>query len=88
MPKNVTLKDPIHGISASHGFTGEAMQVETEGFYTTNDGAKFIELVEMLSEHLLSSRLHTSTVDHLLFILNCKNEGVLYLNVASHSAAL
>jgi hypothetical protein len=80
MPKSLNLKDPIHGISASHGFNGEPIQVETEGFYTTNDGSKFIELVEMLSEHLLSSRLHTSTVDHLLFFLNRKNEGVLYLN--------
>jgi hypothetical protein len=80
MPKSLSLKDPIHGISASHGFTGEPMQVETEAFYTTNDGSKFIELVEMLSEHFLSSRLHTSTVDHLLFFLNRKNEGILYLN--------
>src|SRR5437870_5759768 len=83
MPKSLPLKDPIHGISASHGFHGEQMQVETEGFHTTNDGAKFIELVEMLSEHLLSSRLHTSTVDHLLFFLSRKNEGVLYLNELS-----
>lgn len=83
MPKNLTLKNPIHGISASHGFNGEPMQVETEGFYTTNDGAKFIELVEMLSEQVLSSRLHTSTVDHLLFFLNRRNEGVLYLNELS-----
>ena len=67
MPTNLSLKDPIHGISANHGSNGEPIQIETEGFYTTNEGSKFIELVEMFSEHLLLSRLHTSTVDHLLF---------------------
>ena len=74
MPTNLTLPNPIHGISASHGFNGEPIQVEKEGFYTTNHGGKFIEMVEMLSEFLLSPRLHTSTIDHLLFLLD---EGVV-----------
>ncbi len=83
MPRRLTLADPIHGISASHGFNGEPMQVETEGFYTTNHGSKFIELVEMLSEHLLLPRQRTSTIDHLLFILDRKNGGALFVNELS-----
>jgi len=80
MPTCLTLNDPIHAISASHGFQGELIEVETEGFYTTNDGGKFIDLLEMLSEHLRISRLHASSMDHLLFVLSRTNEAILYMN--------
>jgi hypothetical protein len=72
---------PIHGISLNLAFEGELCTLQTEGFYSTEDGGRFIDRLEEMSRCFLHRAGFTpSQIDHFLLILNKRNQATLYCN--------
>lgn len=85
MPYKIKLQRPLAGYAAASAKEGESVQVVFREFLTSEDGMKFIQRLEGISECLLPAlpsniTIIPSQIDHLFAHFNHEGDGLIYIN--------
>jgi hypothetical protein len=84
MPQTLEMGKPPAGIAVTAALEGENVTIETAGFYSSEDGNRFVERLEevggFLHDALDLFRIRPSKVDHLLAVFDKDGHAVVYCN--------